>query len=41
MGHGIGKVEEFWLTTHDLLVIGKSKGANYVEGNAFILYGRY
>jgi len=28
------------LTTHDLLVIGKSKDASHVEGNVFILYGR-
>jgi hypothetical protein len=40
MDHGIEKVAEFLLTTHDLLVIGKSKSASYVEGNAFILYGR-
>ena len=40
MGHGIGKVAEVCLTTHDLLVIGKSNDASYVEKNALIFYGR-
>jgi hypothetical protein len=32
MGHRVGKWQSFLLTTHDLVVNGKSKDASYVEG---------
>jgi len=37
IGHGIGKLAGGWLTTRDLLVMGKSKDASHTGGNAFQL----